>query len=130
MKKKLSFPIIAMLGLLASPLHARTWTSADGNKTIDGKFISSVGETVKVLVKGRSVTFKFDQLSEADRKWVAEELARNVEEKKESEVEEVEQTDFVTKLASKLESFEKKSYKRAELTKNPEYFLIYFSASW
>ena len=128
MKRTLS--LIAILGLITSSLHARTWTNADGSKTFEGKYLSSTTTTVKVLKNGKSLTVQLDLLSQEDKKWVATEVERLDAEKNKPKEVDAEESPVGALLAKKVKRFEKKSYKKAELTKNPEFYLIYFSASW
>lgn len=127
---KLTLSLIATLGLITTSLHARTWTSADGSKTFEGKYLSSTATTVKVLKNSRSITVNLDVLSEVDKKWVADEAARLEAEKSKPKEADLEESPVGSLLAKKVQRFEKKSYKKATLTKSPEYYLIYFSASW
>jgi methyltransferase-like protein len=128
MKKLLS--LIAVLGSITSSLHARTWTSADGAKTFEGKYLSSTATTVKVLKNGKSLTVNLDMFSEADQKWVTEEAARLEAEKNKPEEAEIEETPVSKLLEGNVKRFDEKKYKKATLTKNPEYYIIYFTASW
>ncbi len=59
----------AVAGLLLAGAHARTWTSADGSKTFEGKLQSydaRKGLVTVTLPNGRRQTFSQDKLSKAD----------------------------------------------------------------
>lgn len=109
---------------------ARTWTSADGERTFEGdlkKFDGTTGE-VTVFVDGRNLVFDQSKLSEADRtylsEWQAEEEKPDAEAMLEGQKIGKELTDRV------LSRLDGKKFKKASLEKKPEYYLLYFSASW
>jgi len=52
------------------PLTARTWTSADGKKTIDGEYVSHTDEQVVIKRGTKNLTVKYEFLSTLDREWV------------------------------------------------------------
>ena len=59
----------AFLSILMVGLQARTWTSADGSKTFEGKlqaYDAVSGKVSVVLPNGKSITFQKDLLSEDD----------------------------------------------------------------
>jgi len=66
-------------GLLTTSATARTWTSNDG-KEIEAEYVSATETevTIKREEDSQSFTIPLERLSEADRKWVAEELAKPV----------------------------------------------------
>lgn len=65
----------ASLLLLCSVSQARTWTSADGNKTFEGELLSydEASGSVTVDMNGRKMTFKQEVLSAADIAYCKEE---------------------------------------------------------
>tara|TARA_R110000850_G_scaffold85453_12_gene183740 strand:+ start:451 stop:834 length:384 start_codon:yes stop_codon:yes gene_type:complete len=118
------------LCLVISVSNARTWTSADGSRTFDGEIRSYDTEkkAVSVLSSGRVLTFTEDKISEADltyiREWEAEQNAPDPAEL-------LATTEVGSKiLKSKLQRLDGKRYKRAELDKAPEFYILYYSASW
>ena len=61
--------LAAVTSLLLTGAHARTWTSADGSKTFEGKLKSydaEKGMVTMILSNGNSMSFKKSKLSEAD----------------------------------------------------------------
>jgi len=74
LKQILATAMIAGLGLGLLP--ARTWTSADGSKTFEaelGRYDKATGKVTVVLNKnGRSMTFRIDKLSDADKSFLAD----------------------------------------------------------
>ena len=131
MKKSILFA--ALLALAIPSLHARTWTSADGTKTFEGDLRSynpTTGE-VTVLINGRATTFQEAVLSEADRTFLKEEGAKTAGAPADDPTAALEgQKVGAQVLKAKLHRIEGERYKRAELTKTPEYYIMYFSASW
>ena len=79
MKKAL---LILMGTVLWSLAEVRTWTTADGGKTIKAEFVkSSDGKVTIRRSKDRKVfTISLDTLSEADRDWVKAKLLKMEEE--------------------------------------------------
>ncbi|HUF62498.1 MAG TPA: SHD1 domain-containing protein [Verrucomicrobiales bacterium] len=63
--------VAAGLTSVIKSADARTWTSNDG-KTLEADFLGVKGDTVLVNRDGKAVTIPLERLSEADRKWVAE----------------------------------------------------------
>lgn len=124
---KASLIAIAVLALAVSGANARTWTSADGAKTFEGD-LRSYNESsgiVTVLINGRAVDFPKDKLSSEDIAFLEE--AKTTEEASGPDTE----TEVGAKIAkAKLQRLDGKRYKKAELEKNPKYYLLYFSASW
>jgi hypothetical protein len=116
---------------LCLPLGARTWTSADGGRTFEGDlrtYDSATGKVTVILRNGRTLTFDQDKLSEDDIAFLKEqEAAANMPDPAEA----LEQQVVGAKVAkAKLQRLEGKRFKKAELTKAPEYYILYFSASW
>ena len=67
--------LAAVTSLLLTGAHARTWTSADGSKTFEGKLKSydaEKGMVTVILSNGNSMSFKKSKLSEADITFVKE----------------------------------------------------------
>lgn len=109
---------------------ARTWTSADGTRTFEGdlkNFDEATGK-VTVLAGGQNLIFSQDKLSEDDRAYIQE-----WQTKKEapSPAESLEDQKIGKKLTDKvLSRLDGKKFESVSMTKAPEYYLLYFSASW
>ena len=126
MKKTLTFTLAT--SLIAGSLQARTWTSAEGGKTFNGDYVSHTEEFVTVYRGLKKVRFKISLLSEADRKWLEEKQKESEEKAKEKEV--VEAGKITEKLAGNMVKLSEKKYEDYTAEKEPEYYLIYFTASW
>ncbi|MEM9079095.1 MAG: hypothetical protein AAGC74_00195 [Verrucomicrobiota bacterium] len=127
MKRSFILAILLSLSLFSS---ARTWTSADGEKTFEGELqeYDPEAKTVTVLTNGRSLSFDESKLSEEDITFVQEWHA----EKNKPKAEEVLAAQKVGakltyRVVSKLDGDQFKKY---TLEEAPEYYLLYFSASW
>ena len=128
MKKTLSFSILALF--LAGSSYARTWTSSDGAKTFEGDFVSADADTVTVSKNGRNLTFKLALLSEADQEWTKEAVkAAAAEEANAAAAEEFPKSDL-GKFLKDIQKFDGKKYQKTALEGAPEYFVLYYSASW
>lgn len=133
MKQKLILSLTVPLAAAAmlATAHARTWTSADGTKTFDGAYISSTETSVTVRKSGREVSFKLDLLSEADRTWIKEEAARRAkEDKAETGRGTIGDQKIGKKLRGKTVRLIGKKFTKEDTAKVPQYYLLYFSASW
>ena len=113
-------------------LSARVWTSADGEKTFVGDYNSFDPDQGKVTVtmkNGRSVTFALDMLSEDDRKWIE---ARFEEENAPDPAEILAAQKIGAGLtkAGVLQKLDGKRFANYEFQTAPEYYILYFSASW
>ncbi|MEM7385983.1 MAG: hypothetical protein AAF514_13670 [Verrucomicrobiota bacterium] len=118
---------------LAMSLGARTWTSADGKNTFEGEFVSLEGEIVTVeKANGKTLRFKAIVLSDADqafvRKAAAEKKARAEKESKLANA--AVGKELSGKLVKLAESGRRLTKVKAENQKKPEYYLVYFAASW
>lgn len=126
---------LALLG--QGPLAARTWTSADGSKTFEGELraLSERAKTVTVLMEGGKLrTFKISLLSEEDRNFLRKEghkiiLAASAGKGADNTLQEQKIGKNLAKegILSKLEG---ESFVGHKLTKTPDYYIVYFSASW
>lgn len=121
---------VAGLAMLTT-LGARTWTSADGGKTFEGEIVSYNAEAkmVKVRMKGgRTMEFAQDKLSDVDVKfleeWDAENNGPDVEEAL------AEQEVGAKLLKTKLYKLDGDKFQKVEMESAPEYYILYFSASW
>ncbi|QQL45492.1 alpha/beta hydrolase-fold protein [Sulfuriroseicoccus oceanibius] len=64
--------LTAVAAITAAPLHARTWTNADG-KSINAEFVRLEGDDQIVInMRGKDYTVPLAKFSEADQQWVAE----------------------------------------------------------
>lgn len=128
---KKSLVAIAAIAVLVAGLQARTWTSSDGSKTFDGtiRSVDSRNQTVTVLMSdGRAVTFSQDKLSEADAEFIKEWESSKVQA---APAEPNTSSVIGAKVAkAKLHQLDGKRMKRAEMTKSPEFYILYYSASW
>ena len=126
---------LALLG--QGPLVARTWTSGDGSKTFEGELraLSERAKTVTVLMEGGKLrTFKISLLSEEDRNFLRKEghkiiLAASAGKGADNTLQEQKIGKNLAKegILSKLEG---ESFVGHKLTKTPDYYIVYFSASW
>jgi len=137
MNPKILFAATCLALLGQGPLAARTWTSADGSKTFEGELraLNENAKTVTVVVKGgKLVTFAIGLLSDKDRTFLKEEgakiiLARNSDK---GAAEALQDQKIGKKLIKEgiLSKIEGETFADYQLTKTPEYYIIYFSASW
>ena len=137
MKKALLFLAAAALAVL--PASARTWTSSDGSKTFEGdlKTYDAAGAKVTVnLSNGTTMTFPEDKLSAADRQWLKEQAQKPAETTASPAVAtgdvaaQLAQQKIGSKLGKVLSKLDGKKYHDYKLEKVPEYYIVYFSASW
>ena len=128
----------ASLALLSQgSLTARTWTSADGSKTFEGE-LRAVDEnriTVSVLMKGgKLVTFATSLLSEKDNAFLKGEEAQMILARLADEgAAEALQNQKIGKRLTKagiLSKIEGEVFANHQLARAPEYYIVYFSASW
>jgi hypothetical protein len=126
----LAFALLA-IGSVLSASENRTWKSADGERSFEGRlreYSPDTGQVTVVLSNGQPLSFSEEVLSEADRKFLAETGASGgaamvVEESSGSLVrEQLEKT--------RLHRLDGRRYRRAEIEKTPEFYLFYYSASW
>ena len=129
MKIKLT-SLLATIALVAH-VQARTWTSADGSKTFKADYISHTENSVVVMKGLKRMNFKTSLLSEADRDWLKEQGQKSSlepDEKAEPTADEL--GEFGNNIKNDLVIFEGKRYSKHKLESAPDYYLIYFTASW
>lgn len=122
--------LVAGAALLTN-LSARTWTSADGEKTFEGDVVSYDvdGKSVEVrLASGRTMKFGEDKLSADDITFLKEWHAEN---NKPDPAELLAEQVVGKKLTkAKIHQLDGKRFKKVEMETAPEYYILYFSASW
>jgi len=133
MKKLLLLGLIA--ALISGPVFARTWKSADGSKTFEGNLRSydkNRGMVSVVTKDGKLLNFSQDILSGEDREFLlSQEAAKSGSAQPGDLTAELEKTKVGKQMASaKLKLVEKKRFASAKLAKAPEFYILYFSASW
>lgn len=115
---------------LALPLHARTWTSADGKNHFEGSYVKSTDTTVTVMKNGRQRTFKLALLSDDDKKWIAEEKERQATAAKDKAARgSLKDQKIGKKLIGKTVRVIGNKFVPQDTQKVPEYYFLYFSAS-
>lgn len=133
LKYLLAAGLAAALGI--GQLPARTWTSADGSKTFEGTLVSYDKDSDKVTVtlrNGKTLTFGADKLSEADKTFLAEQAQAAPAGGGEDLAAALKEQKVGGKLLKPgvLQKLDGKKFADFELTKAPQYYLVYFSASW
>jgi len=128
MKKKIF--VALLLSLQLAWADQRNWTSADGSKSFKGEVVSFDPASGKVTVKTskRQMTFKQDKLSDEDQAYLKNWYAKSqkgdpADALAKQKVGQLVSNNVLTKL-------EGKRMKKTNLEKAPEYYLLYFSASW
>lgn len=123
--------ISALLLASLTASQARIWTSADGSRTFEGEIKSYNSSTQQVTVQsnGRDLTFTDDKLSSDDlqfiKNWHKGEMDKAARKKAFAS-----QT-IGPKLTNRvLVRLDGKRFKKTELGKEPEFYLLYYSASW
>ena len=134
LKHLLHVGIVALLGVGA--VSARTWTSANGKNSFEGelKSFDKENDTVTIVYRnGRTVTFGTQKLSEADRTFLEENGKAAADAADPVDVEATLKEQKIGKpLAKKgiLSRLEGEKFANFQLEKAPQYYLVYFSASW
>jgi membrane peptidoglycan carboxypeptidase len=90
----------------------------------------SAGTVTVVMATGRTVTFDLAKLSEADQSFLKEQpVGEAGVQDGDVAAAEFEKT-VIGKALRKMEILEGKSFKKHEFTKPPEFYILYYSASW
>ena len=108
-------------------VSARTWTSTDGSKKFEGElktYDKEAGKVTVIMRNGRSLTFDITKLSDGDKTYLDENgnaVAKALKAQK-----------IGSKLGKEgiLEKIDGNKFAAYELTKAPEFYVVYFSASW
>lgn len=120
----------SLILLLTGSGFSRTWTSADGAKTFEGDFVSSNANSVTVLKNGRKLTFKLEILSKEDQDFVAEAVKKAAAEEADNQAVADFKDSDLGKFLKKTQKFSGSRFKKHPIETVPEYFLLYYSASW
>lgn len=122
---------LTTIAVLLANLEARAWKSADGSKTFEGtlrSYDAESGDVTVILSNGSPLTFSQEKLSDADIAFVKEwHATQNAADPAEAVVASVVGSQVAK---AKLHRLEGKRFKKAELDKAPEYYILYYSASW
>lgn len=129
----LSLTLAALCG--ASPAESRKWTSADdASKTFEGEMTAAKGDSVTIKMKtGRVMAVPLSKLSQADKDYVAAEAKAKEEASSAAAAAEKLKTSEVAKaIAGKTVILDGKKLKKHDIfaTKAPEYYPLYWGASW
>ena len=136
MKKRyiLAVALASLWGL--GTLTARTWTSADGKKTFKGELKAldkTAGKITVLLSTGKTVSFSTELLSDADKEFIRENEAAIEKVGGEAEAEDALNEQKIGKGLAKegvLSKLAGEKFAGHKLEKAPEYYIVYFSASW
>lgn len=133
--KKLMLSLVLATLCGVSYAEVRKWTSADdASKTFEGEMTAVKGDNVTIKMKtGRTLTVPLSKLSQADKDFVAAQekakaeaaaLAENAAKLKTGEV--------AKAVIGNTVILDGKKLKKHDIfaTKAPEYYLVYFGASW
>lgn len=126
MKKTLTLTIA--VSVIFGSLQARTWTSAEGGKTFKGNYVSHTDDFVTVTRGLKKVRFKISLLSEDDRKWLEEkkaEASEPAEKKSGGDLGKIGE-----KLAGNMVKLSESKYEDYIAETVPEYYIVYYTASW
>ena len=127
--KRTILTLIGCLALSGSSL-GRKWSNTDGSKSFEADLISCDGTNVTVKRGVRQMTFKLNILSEEDQKWaIAEGKKLAQREANKEALGDFKESEF-GKAISKLSKLDEGSFQDFEMEAAPEFFILYFSASW
>ena len=118
--------------LSLASLSARVWTSADGEKTFAGDYQSfdpDEGQVTVTMKNGRSITFSLDRLSEEDRAWIADRFEED-NAPDPADLLAAQKIGSGLSKAGVLQKLDGKRFANYEFTTAPQYYILYFSASW
>jgi hypothetical protein len=135
MRKALSF-LLVLAGLATSArAEVRKWTSAaDASKTFEGEYVESTGDNVTIKRKdGKVLKFDKSKLSQEDRDFIDKQAAEKAKEAEgKAAADKVKESPMAVALKNKLQKLDGKKFKKFDLLaeKAPEYYLLYWGASW
>jgi hypothetical protein len=126
------FTLLSLLGL--SSAEMRQWTSADdATKKFEGEFQSLVGDKITIKTKaGKALSFPMSKLSKEDQEYTTKAVeAKKAEQEAAAKAAKLKEGP-VAKAVAKAEKLDGKSLKKHDIfaSKAPEYYLIYWGASW
>ncbi len=133
---KKSLILLMLAGLCGVGLaEVRKWTSAeDATKSFQGEMTEAKGDSVTIrMTNGRVTTLPLTKLSQEDRDFVAAAAKEKEAAAAQAAAAEKAKTGEVAKaLAGNTVKLEGKKFKKVDIfaEKAPEYFLVYWGASW
>ena len=126
-----SFLLIALAtAIMANPLQARTWTSSNGVTTFVGEYVSSTKKSLVFLHKGKKETIRLSRLSEADQAWIAKENQRDLAPHKKVSYRSLREQIVGKKLINHTFRAKDGRFVSENIRKVPQYYFLYFAASW
>ncbi len=135
MKTRSTITLGALVLAMAGVCSARTWTSSDGKNTFEGEFVSATETRVTVDRSNGKITFDISKLSDADKEFIKEELAKAAAAAAAKEAsEKLKDAPIPKALSRKLVKLDDagKRYEKFDLADGviPQYYIVYYSASW
>ena len=126
---KLSTLMLTVI-LLTQHSEARTWTSADGEKTFEGEYISSTSKSVTLIKGKRKTSIRISRLSTADQAWINQEQLRDTSPLKKKSAQPISKQVVGKRLINQTFRATEKRFVTQNITKSPQYYFLYYSASW
>ena len=124
-----------MLATLASTIimeniHARTWTSSNGVTTFEGEYVSSTTRSLIFIQKGKKETIRISRLSQADKSWIDQERRKDAAPPKRVSYRSLRDQKVGKKLINQTFRVKNNQFVTENIRKVPQYYYLYFSASW
>lgn len=114
----------------ASSVHARTWTSSNGVTTFEAEYVSSTERSLVFIHKGKKETIRISRLSEADKKWIEQEQQRDTAPRKKIIYRSLKDQKVGKKLINQTFRLKNNQFVTENIRQVPQYYYLYFSASW
>ncbi|MCB1224584.1 MAG: hypothetical protein KDK99_02125 [Verrucomicrobiales bacterium] len=127
-----SSTLAALFLSLTSGAQARTWTSADGARTMEADLLSVSENQVRLrLATGGENSFDLGLFSEADRQFATDWQAQRRQASPAASDDAAPQGDLTRELTGKLVKWTGRRFTRyAPEGEMPQYYILYFAASW
>lgn len=125
---KLTLTLAAII--MAGPLQARTWTSSNGVTTFEGEYVSSTTRSLIFIHKGKKENIRVSRLSAADQTWIEQERQRDAAPRKKKSYRSLRDQKVGKKLINQTFRVKGNQFVTENIRKVPQYYYLYFSASW
>ncbi|GEM_PF-6640190 len=126
---KFTFATLAAL-IMASVTQARTWTSSNNVTTFEAEYVSSTERSLVFIHRGKKETIRISRLCAADQTWIAKERQRDANPPKKISYQSLRKQKVGKKLINQTFRVKNKQFVTENIRKVPQYYLLYFAASW
>lgn len=116
--------------IMTGGTYARTWTSSNKVTTFEGEYVSSTKKSLVFIHRGKKETIRISRLCEKDQAWIAKEQLRDASPPKKVSYRSIKEQNVGKKLLNQTFRVKNKQFVTDNIRKVPQYYFLYYAASW